>query len=398
MTIAEIIAALNAIIEGASDRELTDEEVQRYEELEGKLEAAKRHEGILQRNRSMNAVGTGLQINTNEASGGDAGGDDVLERAFEHYIRTGTENADLLELRAQNEGTASAGGYLVPEGFRNKIVDRMVAFGGLHPEAENIVTETGNTLPWPTIDDTANSAEIVAEGAAASTAGADLVFGERNLGAYKYESTGAGNAPLKVSWELLQDSAFDIQGMVAKKLGERIARKLAVDLITGTGTGQPQGIVTGAPTAIEMFADVTAPTWAEIVTFLHNLDRAYRVGAKWLMNDSSLALFEGLTDTAGRPLLQPAQDASAASGTGQRLAGYEVVVDDGMPDMGDDTTPIIFGNLSEAYVVRRVKDITVVAFNELYAATGHVGFMGWARFDACVQNPNAIILGEGQID
>ena len=69
-----------------------------------------------------------------------------------------------------------------------------------------------------------------------------------------------------------------------------------------------------------------------------------------------------------------------------------------MPDIGDDTNAIVFGQLAEAYVVRRVNDITVVTLNELYATSGQVGYFAWASFDACVQNPNAIIIGEGQID
>ena len=80
--------------------------------------------------------------------------DDTLERAFSSYLRTGKENADLVELRAQSEGTGTEGGFLVPDGFRDKLVERMKAFGGLAQVVENLSTSDGRNLPWPTIDDT----------------------------------------------------------------------------------------------------------------------------------------------------------------------------------------------------------------------------------------------------
>lgn len=115
--------------------------------------------------------------------------DDTLERAFTAYLRTGQANADLTELRAQSEGTPSAGGYTVPDGFRTKIIDRMKAFGGIANVAETINTETGQSLEWPTVDDTANVGEIVAEGGTFAS-GADLTFGTASLGAYTYTAGG----------------------------------------------------------------------------------------------------------------------------------------------------------------------------------------------------------------
>ena len=46
MNVEEILAALQAILDGANDRELTDEEVERYEQLEGKLETRRKRDEI----------------------------------------------------------------------------------------------------------------------------------------------------------------------------------------------------------------------------------------------------------------------------------------------------------------------------------------------------------------
>lgn len=88
------------------------------------------------------------------------------------------------------------------------------------------------------------------------------MFSEKVLGAFKYVAPGAGNLPLRVSVELLQDSAFDIQGLVERKLGERIGRRQALDWVTGNGTIEPFGIDTGISVAVDTF-DAATPTYGE---------------------------------------------------------------------------------------------------------------------------------------
>jgi HK97 family phage major capsid protein len=390
MSIEEIQAALEAIVAGIRDEEgndvrpLTDEEAARYEELEGKLQTTQRHQGILERHKAYKAVvRNDLHVNV-------TGSENQEDRAFEQYLRTGNAPAELAQYRAQSEGTNSAGGYLVPSGFRQKLVERMKQFGGIANYAETITTSEGNALPYPTVDDTSNVGEIVAEGGTFA-AGADLVFGTRSLSAYKYMAGGAGNLPLKVSWELLQDSAFDVPSFLARKLGERIARVQAVHWATGTGTGQPQGIVTPITTS----GTIGTLALSDLVATILFLDPAYRANAKWLMNDATYGTIMGLNDSTGRPLLTGVNDGIAGDITRPRLLGYEVVIDQAMPAKATGAKFLAFGDINEAYVIRRVKDITLVTLNELYAANGQTGFMAWARADGAVQNPNAIVVRTG---
>jgi len=390
LTIDELLAALDEIIAATrnadgTQRDLTDDEAARYEELEGQLTAARRSTEIRSRHQAWTApVRTDLHVNV----AGD--GDEPVERAFEQYLRTGNPQPELAQFRAQSEGTNSAGGYLVPQGFRNKLVERMKQFGGIANYAETVTTSEGNLLPYPTVDDTANVGEIVAEGGTFA-AGADLVFAQRTLSAYKYMAGGAGNLPLKVSWELLQDSAFDISSFIARKLGERIARLQAVHWATGTGTGQPQGITVPITTS----GTIGTLALADLVATILFLDPAYRPNAKWLMNDATYGTIMGLNDSTGRPLLTGVNDGIAGDITRPRLLGYEVVIDQAMPSKATGAKFLAFGDIGEAYVIRRVKDVTLVTLNELYAANGQTGFMAWARADGAVQNPNAIVVRTG---
>ena len=391
-TVEGIIAALQSIIDNAknadgTDRSLTDEEIARYEQLEGRLTAMRRSAEVRSRQNAYTApVRSDLHVNV-------AGTDESREdRAFDTWIRSGGKvwPEELAEFRAQSEGTNSAGGYLAPQGFRQKLVARMKAFGGIANEAEIVETSSGNLLPYPTVDDTGNVGEIVAEGGTFA-AGADIVFGTRTLSAYKYMAGGAGNVPLKVSWELLQDSAFDVSSFLAARLGERIARVQAVHFATGTGSGQPQGIVTPITTS----GTIGTLGLADLVATILFLDPAYRPTAKWLMNDATYGTIMGLNDSTGRPLLTGVNDGITGQLDSPRLLGYPVVIDQAMPSKATGAKFLAFGDLRETYVIRRVKDVTLVTLNELYAPNGQTGFMAWARADAAVENPNSIAVRTG---
>lgn len=382
----EVLAALQSIMDEAGESNvLTDDQCSRYEQLETELKSIEKSDEIQKRNAAYNSVRTPALV-----TGSIAKQDDTLDRAFNHYLRTGRENQDVVQLRAQSEGTASAGGFTVPDGFRNKLVDRMKAFGGIANVSETVTTSTGNPLEWPTIDDTANSGAIVAENGAPAS-GADLVFGTATLGAYKYMSVGASNAPLKVSVELLQDSAFDVESLVARKLGERIARAAAPHFVSGTGSGQPKGIITGK-TVVE-----AALTYAGLVSVIHSLDPAYRENAVFAMNDATLAQVHSLVDGNGRPLLNTSTD-GVSGRPAMSLLGYPIVIDQafGTYVAGDaDPAVGVFGDLREGYVIRRVRDLQVVVDPYSFAINGQVGFTAWERLDATQQNPNSYVAFAG---
>lgn len=392
-TTEEILATLQAILDGAEGRDMTEEELARAAELEGELETRKKETELRSRVANYKApVAAVVAARTKE--------DDVEERAFNHFLRTGTPNQDLTsvagpEYRAQSL-TNSAGGYLVPQGFRNKIVERMKAFSGLANHVEVITTDSGNALPWATNDDTANVGEIVAE-AGSATSGADLVFGQKTLGAYKYMASGAGSAPVRVSWELLQDSAFDIESFLANRLGERIARVQATHFVSGNGTTQPEGIVTGVTGT--MLSGTAALTYNDLVTFVHTVDPAYRANAKWAFNDASLATIQKLVDNNNRPLLIGADSGIGGSVGGATLLGYPVVIDQAFSNINLTSNTVnwgVFGDLQESYVIRRVKDIVVMVDNITRMANGQVQFLAWARADAKIQNSNAYIAMTGK--
>jgi len=388
-TIEEITAAMETISNLADD-ELTEEKIGEFDELEKELGQAQKVANLRDRSKAYNKVVTPAGVPSRPKL--DDGRTD-LDRAFENYLRTGRPNADITNLQvtnAQGEGTSAGGGYMVPSGFRQKLVEVRKSFGGFMTEAEQLNTDTGAPLEYPTNDDTANTGDITAESAAVAS-GADLVFGTVTLGAYKYTSAGAGsNLPLRVPVELLQDAAFDVEGLVSRKLGMRIARKQAPHCVTGTGVGQPLGILASSLTSDVDLGTADTPKYADLVNLQDALDEEYDPNAKWLMKKNTWSQIRQIVDTAGRPLVQSSTEGIAGRPE-RRLLDRDVVIDEASPTLSSAaiTYPIAYGDFREAYVVRRVSNLVVVVNPYSRAANGEVEFTAWERMDGNIQNRSA---------
>ena len=90
----------------------------------------------------------------------------TYESAFKAYLRAGREKLDQAQIRILNDNmpeelralstTTTAGGYLIPQAFLNDLVRVMKAFGAVQRVARVVTTESGASMPLPSVDDTAN--------------------------------------------------------------------------------------------------------------------------------------------------------------------------------------------------------------------------------------------------
>jgi HK97 family phage major capsid protein len=285
-------------------------------------------------------------------------------------------------------GDGTQGGYSVPDGFLNRIVVRMKAFGGVQKLADSITTGDGQPLRWPSVDDTANSAVIATEGSAASGGGADLVFGSVTLGAYSFDATGTGNLPLLVSKELLQDSAIPLENFISDRLAERLGRKMAAEFANGTGSNEPLGLFAKS-------ADVMTATtfFAAVQEHFFQVDQAYRDDnidgdVSWLMSDTNLAKVLGSVDGNGRPLFIPAANSSGAAGPSGSLLGYPVYLDQAAG------TNVAFGDMKRGFIIRYVRGVQIDVDPYTAIKSRQVAYHAWARADSNVQDANAYSVSD----
>ena len=400
---SEMQAIDTAAAEGEG-RALTAEEREKWDRIEADIASWSGEIDRLQRMANLDATLSKPveDRHLNDAHGAPSGTDDGvdearLERAFSQFLRYGIEEltpedrkmvrsryrtARGGEARAQAEGTTTAGGYLVPQGYWERISEVLKAYGGLLGISNVIRTETGQPLPWPNNDDTANVGSILGENTQVTEV--DLTVGQRVLNAWTYTS----NLVL-VSLELLQDSAFDLDEWIPKKLGQRLGRAIAANFATGTGTGQPLGIATSPTVGVTGATGQTLTiTYDNIVDLVHSVDPAYRAGgnARFVMADSSLATIRKITDQYGHPLWQPSVSASDPD----FLLGYPLTIDQGIPVMAANAYSVLFGDFEAGYVVRQCLDVQMMRLTERYADYLQVGFFGFLRLDARPDDANAV--------
>lgn len=383
-------------------RDLSAEERAKYDSAEVELDQntaaiAEQEADEARQNRHQSRAAQLEQVNragvvAPERPGQDNGdGDVTYERAFTGYLKRGMggltsdERAMLAtgyseELRALSVGTPSAGGYLVPPGYRNEFIVQMKDYGAVREVAQVITTDSGNPLQWPTMNDTTNVGRLLAENTQMTET--DVVVGTATLGAYVYSSD-----LTRVSLQLAQDAAFDVGSVVRTAHAERIGRITNQHFTTGTGTAQPQGIVTGATTG-KLAASGTLITADELIDVVHSVDPAYRRSPRvqFMLSDTALVQLRKLKAAGtGEYLWQP----NMQVGLAPTLYGYPYVINQDMAVPAINVKSVLFGDFTAGYVVREVTDLQVITFTERYMDFLQLGHSSFLRTDGRVQNTSA---------
>jgi HK97 family phage major capsid protein len=375
----------------AEDRAAWDAALADVERLSADIEREERHQ------RLANVDYSQVIEATRETDAEQLGGEDraaAYADAWRSWMRQGTTElsseertvlrtgwVDNKELRAQGVATGAAGGYMVPAPFRAKLIEAQKFYSSMRDVAEVITTETGATLPWPTNDDTANVGAILAENSQVTEQ--DVTLGTNDIGAYMYTSK-----LVRVSLQLLNDSAFDLESWLAQVLGRRIGRAQNAHFTTGTGTAQPEGVQTNAVIGkTGGTGQTTSVTYDDLIDLIHSVDPAYRNSgrARFMLNDATLAAARKLKDGQNRPLWEPSIQVGVPDG----LLGYGYTINQDMPVMAANAKSILFGDFYAGYLIRDVQDVQLLRLAERYADYLQVGFLAFARTDGTPQDTAA---------
>jgi HK97 family phage major capsid protein len=299
-------------------------------------------------------------------------------RAFGEYLRTGSDQ----ELRALGVATGSAGGFLAPASFRNVVVERLKQYSAVRQVATILPTESGQDLPFPTIDDTANVGAILSENTQVTEQ--DVTLAQKTLKAYMYTSK-----LVRVSIQLLEDNQVNLEDRLAGWLGKRLGRATNQHFTTGSGSSQPEGIQTNATVGVTgANGQTTSVIYDDLVDLVGSVDAAYLAeedAAAWMMHSATLTKIRKLKDSQGHPLLEP----DLKRGIPNTLLGYPIVVNPDMPVMAANAKSILFGNFREGFVIRDALGFYLMRLKERYADFLQMGFLLFSRHDSLVQDANA---------
>ena len=276
-----------------------------------------------------------------------------------------------------SESVDADGGYLVPEEFEKDIVRGIDETNIIRSIAKVITTANDRKIP---IAVGHSVATWTAENAAYTES--NPTFGQKQIDAFKLTDL------VRVSIELLQDAAFDIEGYIIKEFSYAFGVAEEQAFCVGTGVNQPTGIFTADGGEIGVTAgSATAVTIDDVINLVYSLKAPYRKNAKFLMNEATVSLIRKLKDGNGNYLWQP----SVQAGQPDKILGYDVFTTPFAPTIAGGALAIAFGDFSNYWIGDR-GGRTVQRLNELYATNGQVGYVATELVDGKVILPEAIKL------
>lgn len=318
-------------------------------------------------------------------------GDDHYRRAhpFEINIEAARKQRQLLrqgytpqEIRAiaWDTGSVASG---VPTLVASSLYETLEAFTVMfRAPTTKFPTGNGDSIKIPRTNAHGIATQVSGQGT--TLAGTDPTFLNATLDAFKYAEL------VIVANEVLTDVVFPVAEFVGRDIGRALGRKIDEDLTVGSGSGQPNGIMTavvGAGT-IATGGSLIDPTVEKLIDLQYSVADAYRAGgnAGWLMRDSTAGTLRKLRDnalaggTSGAFLWEPSLTNGLVNGVPDRLLGFPVYTGAYVASLGSNNKIIGFGDFS-AYYIRTVGNIMLDSDQSRYFDTDQTGFRGKWRID-----------------
>lgn len=300
------------------------------------------------------------------------------KRSFWNAMRTRAgEGLDPVVKNALQIGTDTEGGYLVPDEFERNLVEALEE-ENIFRRLANVITTSSGDRKIPVVASKGTASWIDEEGAIPES---DDSFGQVSIGAYKLGTL------IKVSEELLNDSVFNLESYISREFARRIGNKEEESFFGGDGSGKPTGILaaTGGAQLGVTTAGATAITLDEVLDLFYSLKAPYRNKAVFVMNDSTVKAIRKLKDSQGQYLWQP----SIQAGTPDTILNRPLYTSAYFPAIAAAAKTVAFGDFSYYWVADRQGRV-FKRLNELYAATGQVGFIATQRVDGKLILPEAV--------
>ena len=265
-------------------------------------------------------------------------------------------------------GTLSEGGYTVPDEFEHQLIQGLEDENIMRGLVHKITTSSGDRkIPLVTVRGSASWIEEEA-----TIPESDDTFGQVTLGAHKV------GCMIRVSEELLHDSAFDLAAYIAGEFARRVGAAEEEAILTGSGTHKPTGLLhdsLGAELGVTAASSV-AITADELIDLQHSVKSGYRRKGLWIMNDATLKLLRKLKDGQGNFIWQ----LGLLAGQPDTLLNQKVMISNYMPLPAAGNKAILYGDLSYYWLADR-EGRSLQRLDELYAAQDQVGFKITQRVD-----------------
>ena len=339
-------------------RGLSAEELQKIDRIEADIARADEAIAVAQRNEERaveaSAAAKGFQI-----------AEPVAERSSSDILReiAATRGAHTFERRTLVPSTDT-----VPKTFFDQVFDVARLVGPMLDVGNRINTASGEDITIPTL--TAYSTATL-KAAGSAIAESEPTYSSITLGAYKY------GLLIPVANELIADAGFDISAHLANQAGNGLGFAVNAALTTGTGSSQPNGVVTAAGSGTVGGTGVAGAFTADnLIDLQYTLDGAARrlPGVAYMAAGSTIGAMRKLKDDAGQYLYQ------VNVGQPDSFAGYNVIENPGMAAVGTGAKSVLFGHLP-SYQVRVAGGVQVATSTDYAFNTDSTVFRVMMRVD-----------------
>lgn len=359
---------------------LSAEDTATYEKMESDVVALGKEIDRLERQAALdlelskptNTPITNKPSSSDEVKTGKAAAE--YKRAFWNAMR-GKRTADIQN--ALQVGEDTEGGYLVPDEFERTLVEALEE-ENIFRQLANVITTSSGDRKIPVVASKGTASWVDEEGQIPES---DDSFGQVSIGAFKLATM------IKVSEELLNDSVFNLERYIAREFARRIGTKEEEAFFVGDGSGKPTGILaaTGGGQVGVTTAGATAITLDEMLDLFYSLKSPYRKSASFVMNDATVKAIRKLKDSTGQYLWQP----SIKEATPDTILNRPLYTSAYVPTIEAGAKTVVFGDFGYYWVADRQGRV-FKRLNELFAATGQVGFIATQRVDGKLVLPEAI--------
>jgi len=358
--------AKNLLDAAASEsRDLTAEENVIYERISEDMDNRARviEQITKDEERAQRLDVAAASVRTDEVAPADDDDTESIRKLARGEVRS-------LEFEKRDLLTSSTGSP-VPTSFFQEVLLKARLVGPMLTTSTIITTAGGENLQIPRVN-TYSAATVAAEAAAIGES--DPAFSAFiTMGAFKFSYL------VQVSREMIEDSGVDILGFLADQVGQGIGFNVNNFLTVGTGTTQPNGIVTASTLGVTGGTGVSGAFTADnLIDLAYSVDGAARMlpGAGFMMNGASIGKTRKLKDTAGQFVFAP----SLAVGTPDTLLGFPLVENPAIVNTATSAKSVIFGHLP-SYYVRQVGGIRVDSSTDFAFSTDLVTLRTILRVD-----------------
>lgn len=321
---------------------------------------------------------------------------DEYKSAFVDWIRhkgqSSQHEAKMYDLCRKDVtiGSASGGGYAVPEEISRKIEELEKKYSPVRRLVKIVKTGTSDYKELVGIGGTSGmvvgSGWVGESGSRSATDTPQLREVTPTHGEiYAY--------PQASEWSL-DDIFFNVEDWITEEVSRAFAYQEGIAVISGNGTSKPTGMLNTTPVttadwasplraaaAYQYIANAGSPIAIDgdkLIDMVYALNSVYRANATWVFNSVTTGAIRKLKDTTGQylwaPGLQPGQP--------NLLLGFKYETWEQLDDVGSAKFPVAFGDFSRGYVLvdrvgtRVTRDnVTNVGFVRFYIRRregGHV--------------------------